>query len=46
MLQNVKNSFFVEQFRWLLVNWEMEKVKKSKLIKQRKYPEAATRDAL
>ena len=32
-IQNYKNSFFIELFRWLLLNGKMEKVKNSKLRK-------------
>ena len=30
-IQNYKNSFFIEHFRWLLLNGKMEKVKRSNL---------------
>ena len=38
IFQNIKNSFFIERFRWLLLKGEMGKLKKSKC----KCPEAAT----
>ena len=42
----VKDSIFIEHFLWLPLNGELGKVKKSKLKKQGKCPEAATGDAL
>ena len=42
----VKDSIFIEHFLWLPLNGELGKVKKSKLKKRCKCPEAATGDAL
>ena len=49
--KNIQNlliilTFFIEHFRWLLLNGKMEKVKQSKLRKECKCREAATGDAL
>ena len=41
----VKDSIFIEHLMWLPLNGELRKVKKSKLKKQCKCPEAVTGDA-